>query len=664
MSRGTVDPTRSRRNPDAVGPGAGRPSAGRPVSGAAHHRPDTGGGGPRRGMSVGGTGGGARGVRPGSGRFGGKIETPENFKKAIGRLIKYFGNEWKSLIVVSIGIISGAILKATAPARIGQAIRRHIEIQPEVEAFVRAMVTVLLIYLFAWIADALSSAFTARIGNRLVYRMRRDTFNHLQSLSMSYFDNRGIGDIISRVTNDIEMIYNALTNGFTNLLGGLFSIVGILIAMLILDLRMSLVVLAMLPVMIVTTATLGKLVRKAFRTNQRLIGQLTGRIAESISTIKVIKSFHRERRTYESFTELNAEAKTAGIKAEVVSFILFPIMRMMNGVTLALVVGIGGALVTLRTGEYSIGLLTAFILYARRFFEPLRQVTNVYNLIQSALAGAERVFEIIDSKPQITNRPDAKHIDDIKGDVEFRQVSFGYLPDQVVLEGIDLEARSGEVVAIVGPTGAGKTTLVNLLSRFYDARSGSILIDGTDIRDIEINSLRTKMGVVLQEPYFFSGSIIDNICYGNAAATSDDAIRAATLSKADSFVRRLPEQYETKLLERGTNISQGERQLLAIARAILADPAILILDEATSSVDTLTESLIQRGLLELMKGRTSFVIAHRLSTIRNADKVLVVHDRRIVERGTHDELMKADGFYSRLYRLQFEKPEITEDMDI
>ena len=620
-------------------------------------------GGPRLGGA--GPGGGAqRGGFRGGGRFGGKIETPENFKKAVRRLVRYFGNEWPSLIVVSIGIIAGAVLKATAPARIGQAIRRHIEMQPEVEAFVRAMVTVLFIYLVAWIADALSSAFTARIGNRLVYRMRRDTFNHLQSLSMSYFDSRGIGDIISRVTNDIEMIYNALTNGFTNLLGGLFSIVGILIAMLLLDLRMSLVVLAMLPVMIVTTATLGKLVRKAFRTNQRLIGQLTGRIAESISTIKVIKSFHREGRTYDSFTELNAEAKAAGIKAEVVSFILFPIMRMMNGITLALVVGVGGALVTLRTGEYSIGLLTAFILYARRFFEPLRQVTNVYNLIQSALAGAERVFEIIDSKPQITNKPDAKRIDDIKGDVEFRQVSFGYLRDQVVLDGIDLKARSGQVIAIVGPTGAGKTTLVNLLSRFYDVRSGSILVDGTDIRDIEINSLRTKMGVVLQEPYFFAGSIMDNIRYGNAEASADDAIRAATLSKADSFIRRLPEQYETKLLERGTNISQGERQLLAIARAILADPAILILDEATSSVDTLTESLIQHGLLELMKGRTSFIIAHRLSTIRNADMVLVVHNRKIIERGTHEELMLADGFYSRLYRLQFEKPEITEDMDI
>ncbi len=609
---------------------------------------------------------GAAGGRPGGFRGGGHgaaIETPQNFGGAIKRLIAYFGKQWPSLIVVGVAIIASAGVKAIAPARIGLAIRQHIEIAPDAALFVEEMLVVLAIYAGSWIADGLSGVFMARAGNRLVFRMRQDIFDHLQSLSMSFFDRRGIGDIISRATNDIEMVYNALTNGFTGLLTGVFSIFGVLIAMLVLDIRMSLVVFAILPVIIVVTAVIGRLVRKAFRLNQRLVGALSGKIAESISTVKVIKSFHKEQATYEEFVELSNKAKEAGERAEIVSFALHPIMRFINGLTLALVVGVGGVLVIGENG-YSIGLLTAFILYARRFFEPLRQMTNVYNLIQSALAGAERVFEIMDTEPAIVSAPDAIRIDDIKGDVEFKNVEFGYLPDQRVVENINLSVKSGQVTAIVGPTGAGKTTLVNLLSRFYDVRQGSISIDGTDIRKLDVDSLRKRMGVVLQEPYFFATTIIENILYGNTAATGQQAIEAAKIARADEFIRKLPDGYDTKLQERGLNLSQGERQLLAIARAVLADPKILILDEATSSVDSLTETLIQQGLLELMKGRTSFIIAHRLSTIRKADQVIVLHDRGIIERGTHQELMEKEGFYARLYRMQFETTEITEDMEI
>ena len=603
-----------------------------------------------------------RGV-PGRGRHV-TIETPQNLKSAVVRLIRCFGGEWPSLIVVAVAIITGAVLKAIGPARIGGAITEHIERVPNAAAFVREIAVVLFIYAGAWVADALSSGFMNRAGNRLVYRLRRDSFAHLQTLSMSFFERRGLGDIISRVTNDIEMIYSALTNGFSSLLSGVVSIVGILIAMVVLDLRLSLVVLLLLPVLGVVTVIIGRLVRKAFRENQALMGRLNSVIAESISSTRLIKTFSKEAATQAQFETVSEQARQVGAWAEIAAFAVHPVMRFINGLAGALVVGVGGYLAVTRGGGYSVGLITAFILYARRFFQPLRQIPQVYNLIQSALAGAERVFEILDTEPEITNAPDAHVVDDVAGHVEFQNVEFGYLPDQTVVAGISLEAKSGQVTAIVGPTGAGKTTLVNLLSRFYDVREGSIRVDGRDIRELDVHSLRTRMGVVLQEPYFFADTIMANIKYGRPSASDEEAMEAARLADADHFIRRLPEGYDTELLERGMNLSQGERQLLAIARAILADPRILILDEATSSVDSLTEALIQKALLKLMEGRTSFIIAHRLSTIRNADQVVVLHDRRIVERGTHDELMEAGGFYSRLYRLQFEKPEITEDMQI
>jgi ATP-binding cassette subfamily B protein len=426
--------------------------------------------------------------------------------------------------------------------------------------------------------------------------------------------------------------------------------------------------------MAILTGIVGKRIRGAFRKNQEWVGRLTANIEESVSGVKVTKTFRREEAEFEKFEKVNNMSQQVGVSAELTAYAFMPLMNFMTSLTLASIVGIGGYLAmkteaakaagagsaALATGV-SIGLLTAFILYSQRFFEPLRQITQVYSMIQSALAGAERLFEMMDMKQEVMEKPDALSLTDISGNVEFHNVGFAYDQEKTVLENVTFQTKPGQVVAIVGPTGAGKTTLVNLLSRFYDVRTGQISVDGTDIRDLKVDDLRTSMGVVLQEPFFFATTIRENLLYGRPDATEEQMVAAAKTANAHYFVSRLPHGYDTVLSERGNNLSQGERQLLGIARAILADPRILILDEATSSVDSLTESHIQEGLIRLMKGRTSFIIAHRLSTIRNADQVLVLHNHRIVESGTHDELMrKPGGFYAKLYGMQDQKLEILE----
>ncbi len=601
------------------------------------------------------------------------IEAPKDYRKALRRLLGYFGS-YKVLIIASTVFIAAAtVLRTLGPALIGDAIKYDLELSKNLPDFIYRMKIVLATILGAWIADAGSGILMTRLSNRIVYRLREDSFAHVQKLSMESFDKHGIGDFISRMTNDVEMIYNALNNGFSNLVGGLLSMVTILAAMIILSIPLSIVVLSVVPLMVVLTGIVGKKIRFAFRKNQEWVGRLTASIEESVSGIKAIKAFRREEAEFAEFEKINDASQLAGVKAELISYVFMPLMNFMTSFTLSLIVGIGGYL-ALKTvaaqavagnmaavGGVSIGLLTAFILYSQRFFEPLRQITQVYNMIQSALAGAERLFEMMDIRPQITQKPDALPLAEMRGIVAFKKVGFAYEEGKRVLEDISFRTEPGQVVAIVGPTGAGKTTLINLLSRFYDVKSGSIEIDGIDIRDIKINDLRTSMGIVLQEPFFFAATIRENLLYARPNATEEQMISAAETANAHYFISRLPHGYDTQLSERGNNLSQGERQLLGIARAILADPRILVLDEATSNVDSLTESHIQEGLIRLMKGRTSFIIAHRLSTIRNADQVLVLHNHRIIESGTHDQLMrKPDGFYAKLYGMQRQRAEILE----
>ncbi|MBN1697376.1 MAG: ABC transporter ATP-binding protein [Spirochaetales bacterium] len=604
--------------------------------------------------------------RPRGRRFGhgGTIESPLDFKKALTRLLAYIGPQTIVFLITAILILIDVVLRVAAPAIIGRAITRYLETTQNLSKFIEQMIVLLIIYGVSWAVNALYNALIVRIGNNIVFRLRNDLFRHIQTLSMSYFDKRGIGDIISRLTNDIEMIYNALSNGISQMISGLFSVIGVIIGMLMLNIQLSLVVISVVPVMFIVTGIIGKRIRAAFRINQQKIGELSANIQESVTGVKVIQSFHREKEEYNKFEKINDSTRRAGVKAQFTAYIFMPLMNLLTALVLSLLVGIGGFLIMGGNSLFSIGLLTSFIIYARRFFEPLRQMTGVYNVIQSALAGAERVFDVLETSSDIESVKNAKKIETIEGTVRFENVTFGYTDDKTVLENINLNVSKGQIIAIVGPTGAGKTTLVNLLSRFYDVTEGDIFIDNIPIKQIDVNSLRTKMGVVLQEPFFFAVSIRENLKYGNPDATDKQIEEAAIIANAHHFIQKLPEGYDTILSERGLNLSQGERQLLAITRAILANPKILILDEATSNIDSLTEANIQEALLTLMKGRTSFIIAHRLSTIRNADNVIVLHNRSVVEQGTHDELMMKKGFYYRLYMMQRTKAEITEDMAI
>jgi len=598
------------------------------------------------------------------------IEAPRDYAKTLRRLLRYFGGFKALIVAATIFIAAATLFRTLVPALVGEAIKVDLELGKNLPDFIHRMKIILAIVIGAWIADAVSGILMTRLSNRLVYRLREDSFARVQTLSMESFDRRGIGDFISRMTNDIEMVYNAMNNGFANLVGGLLSMVTVLGAMLLLSWPLSLVVIAVVPVMAVLTAVVGKKIRNAFRKNQEWVGRLTSSIEESVTGVKVTQTFSREEAEFAKFEKINDANQRAGVEAELISYSFMPLMNVMTSLTLGLIVGVGGYLAMRAAGApdaggvpggVSIGLLTAFILYSQRFFEPLRQITQVYNMLQSALAGAERLFELMDTRPEVVEKPDALPMADPAGTVEFSGVSFAYEEGRPVLERISFGTRPGQVVAVVGPTGAGKTTLVNLLGRFYDVRAGSITIDGTDIRDLRIDDLRRCMGVVLQESFFFATTIRENLLYARPGATEEEMVSAARTANAHYFISRLPHGYDTPLSERGANLSQGERQLLGIARAILAAPRILILDEATSSVDSLTEARIQEGLIRLMKGRTSFIIAHRLSTIRNADLVLVLHNRRIVESGTHDELMrKPDGFYARLYGLQGRMPEVLE----
>jgi ATP-binding cassette subfamily B multidrug efflux pump len=588
-------------------------------------------------------------MRHGPGRMG-TVEKAKDPRSALNRLLGYIKDNRTTLVFAIIFTVASTLLNLATPYLIGVAIDQYI-IPRNWGGLINIAALIAGVYLFAAFVDMVVGWIMADVSQKILKKLRGNLFEHMQTLSLSFFDNTSSGDLMSRLTNDIDAIGAVLSHNLTALTSSTLTILGIIVAMFLLNVQLALASLIVFPIMIVFTAQIGKRARSRFRDLQQNMGRLNGVMQESITGQKAVISFWQQGTITRKFRKSNSDVREAGTKAETYAMLVPPLVGILSNANIAIVAGIGSWMAI--NGLVTIGIISVFISYSRKFSDPLRQFSNLYNSLQSALAGAERVFEVLDVIPEIKDAPDALSVDDFEGKVEFRDVEFSYVPKEKVIKKMSFEAEPGQVIAIVGPTGAGKTTMVNILSRFYDIQDGSILIDDRNIIGYKKDDLRRQLGVVLQDVFLFSGTVMENIRYGNLEATDEDCIAAAKLANADGFIRRLPHAYDTMLSERAGNLSQGQRQLISIARAILANPSILILDEATSSVDTRTEIQIQEALHRLMEDRTSFVIAHRLSTIRKADIVLVVNKGEIIERGTHEELMKKKGFYYNLYMSQF-----------
>lgn len=580
----------------------------------------------------------------------GRIEKAGNPNRALTRLALYLSPYKLTLAVVLLFVIAYISLGLLQPYLIGRAIDQYISVK-KLDGLSQLALLLLGAYLLDNAFQAASSWLMARISQDALRRLRRDLFEHLQKLSVAFFDRHTAGELMSRLTNDIDAINQAVSQNVVSLVASVLSLVGIVIAMFVLNPWLAIAALLVVPIMFWFTNFIAHYTRRGFRDLQKELGEINGVMEESISGQRVVKAFRRSESSIERFRASNQKVYTAGVYANTYALMLMPLTNVLGNLFVIVLVGLGGYLAL--QGLATVGMIATFIAYAQNFISPLRQLANMYNSIQAALAGAERVFEVIDMPAEVDNASDSPLPVPVKGDVLFADVSFGYHPEQLIIKNMTLEAKAGQTIALVGPTGAGKTTIINLLTRFYEVNSGSISIDGKDIRDISKDDLRQKLGIVLQDTFLFADTVMENIRYGRLDASDEECIEAAKLADADHFIRQLPQGYQTKLSERASNLSQGQRQLLSIARAVLADPSILILDEATSSVDTRTEARIQKALLRLMQGRTSFVIAHRLSTIRDANKVIVIRDGEIVEQGTHQQLLAAKGFFHHLYMSQF-----------
>jgi ATP-binding cassette subfamily B protein len=589
-------------------------------------------------------------------------EKARNFKGTLKRLLGYLKPRKLRLLTVFVMAILSTLFSIVSPKILGKATTKLFEgIMMKLNhvpgagvdfGYIEQILLLLIgLYIFSAFFGYLQQYIMAGVAQKTVFDIRNDVNDKLARLPLKFFDAHTHGEILSRVTNDVDNISSTLQQSLTQLITSIVTIAGILIMMLTISPVMALIAVITLPLSFMVTAIIAKRSQKYFAAQQKELGILNGHVEEMYTGHQIVKAFGRERESIARFNEINERLYHAGWKAQFISGIIFPMMNFISNIGYVLVCVAGGILVMKKSIE--IGDVQAFIQYSRQFTHPIIQTANIANIIQSTVASAERVFELLDEAEQIPDRIDAKSIQLPKGQVNFQGVKFGYKEDVTLIENMNIDVKPGQTIAIVGPTGAGKTTLVNLLMRFYEIDAGRITVDGVDIRDLKRGDLRTIFGMVLQDAWLFNGTIRDNIAYGRAGAGEEEIVRAAKAAHADHFIRTIPDGYDTILNEEASNISQGQKQLLTIARAILADPAILILDEATSNVDTRTELLIQKAMTGLMKGRTSFVIAHRLSTIRDADLILVMNNGSIVETGSHNELLARGGFYADLYMSQF-----------
>lgn len=591
-------------------------------------------------------------------RMGGPAEKAKNQKTTILRVWHYVRQQKVGLFLSIFFVVASTFLSLAGPYLIGHIVDDYI-MKKQVAGAIRLGLVLACIFTVASIFTWLQTYVMIQVAMKTIRTLRLELFKKLQTLTLKVFDQRALGDLMSRVTNDIDNLNTALAQSVTQIVSSILTVIGVSIAMFSLSWQLAIVTLIIIPLIVFTTKQIVKRSSKNYAARQRDLGKLNGTIEEMITGAEVVTLFGKEQQAIETFRQQNNNLRNSAQRAEITSGLLGPINNFMNNLGLAVVIGTGAFLAV--KGLVTVGIIAAFVTYTRQFFRPLNQLSNLLNTFQSAIAGAERVFEILDEPSEVADKKHAIERHHLQGDVVFQDVSFSYLPNQPILKHIHFHAKAGETIALVGPTGSGKTTIINLLTRFYDVDAGEILIDGHNIEDYKMATIRERVGVVLQDTYLFTGTIRENIRFGKLDATDAEVEEAAKIANAHNFIKYLPTQYDTTVQAGGANLSQGQRQLLAIARAILENADILILDEATSSVDTQTEVDIQKGLQHLMQGRTSFVIAHRLKTIENADQILVIQQGKIVEQGNHQQLMQQQGIYKNLQqKLLLEKDELSQ----
>lgn len=575
-------------------------------------------------------------------------------KSVVRRVLKYI-KPYKGLLALAIlSAIISVSLTLYIPVLTGNAIdniidKGNVNFENVLQIIIYIAVGVAGVAIFQWTM----TYFTNVISYKTVRDLRRDVFCKFNDVPLSYIDTHSHGDLISRVINDVDAVGDGLSQMFLQLFSGIVTILGTMVFMFIIDWRIALAVIILTPLSLFVAAFIGKMTHNRFARQQQLQGDISSYVEEYVGNQRIVKAFSYEDRAFENFEKYNQELYTVGFKAQFAGALANPSTRFVNATVYA-AVGIFGA-ITAIAGTLSVGQLSCFLTYANQYTKPFNEVTGVLTQLQTAIAAAGRVFDVLDAEDEPKDKPDSIKVENCKGNVKIENVNFSYVKDKPLITNFSLDVKSGSHIAIVGPTGCGKTTFINLLMRFYDTDSGKISVDGVDIKDMERDELRKLYGMVLQDSWLFCGTIMENLKYGNPNATDEEVIEAAKAAYAHSFIRRMPDGYDTMISEGGGNLSQGQKQLLCIARAMLSNPTMLILDEATSTIDTLTEIRVQKAFAKIMQGRTSFVVAHRLSTIKESDVILVMRDGNIIEQGTHEELLAKGGFYKKLYESQFAK---------